>query len=561
MVRSAARSYFPPPMKPPSLILLLGAVVLFGPQSGTPVRSGTEAQLLELVTSGRHPNLRWPDFSDVSADLDRIYSGRDWRPLWFVDDTMTGPGRALVRVLAEAGNRGLDPGDYDTGWLIAEANRPLASGDTTRTARLEVALSVAAARFSLALRRGRVSPASVHATFKLPMDSFSVDSTLLQLAGSDRPNEVLTALEPQLLHYYLLIGAVVRYRQLARDSALVSLPPMPRRLRPGDPYRGLPTVRRLLRLLGDDRDSLTPPLLDTLYTGSVVDAVKRFQARQGFTADGVIGDSTRARMQHPFEQRIRQMELTLERFRWMPRHFSAPPIFVNIPAFRLYAFSGKQDDEASLLRMNVVVGTAFKTQTPVFAANMTYLIFSPYWDVPPTIALSEVKPAALKNPQWLDQNHMELVRGDQILAPYPENIELIGRGVRVRQTPGPHNALGGVKFLLPNDYQVYLHDTPSRSLFERSRRDASHGCIRLGDPMALARLVLRDQPEWTEQRIRAAMKTDISERVDLTHPIPVFIVYGTAIARENGDVYFYSDIYGHDRALDRLLKKGYPYKG
>jgi len=190
---------------------------------------------------------------------------------------------------------------------------------------------------------------------------------------------------------------------------------------------------------------------------------------------------------------------------------------------------------------------------------MTYLVFSPYWDVTPTIALSEIKPAALENPQWLDQNHMELVRGDQILAPYPENIELIGNGVRVRQTPGPHNALGGVKFLLPNDYQVYLHDTSSRSLFERSRRDASHGCIRLGDPMALARLVLRDQPEWTEQRIKAAMKTDISERVDLTHPIPVFIVYGTAIARENGDVYFYSDIYGHDRALDRLLKKGYPY--
>ncbi len=539
--------------------LFLGAVFLFVFQSGSPVAQGTAQQLETLVTAGRHPDLRWPDFSDVRADLDRVYGEREWQPLWFAGDTLTGPARALVRVLVEAGNRGLDSADYDAGWLAAELDRPEGSGDSTLTARVDVALSVAAARFAVALRRGRVSPAAVHATFKLPIDSFAVDTALIQLAQSERPNDLLSSFEPQLLHYYLLMAALVRYRQLGRDSALVSLPPMPRRLRPGDAYVGLPTLRRLLRLLGDERDSLPVPILDTSYTGPVVEAVKRFQFRQGFTPDGVIGDSTRARMQHPFDQRIRQMELTLERFRWMPRRFSAPPIIVNIPAFRLYAFSGMQSDEPSLLRMNVVVGQAFKTETPVFAADMRYLVFAPYWDVTPTIALNEIKPAALKDPQYLDRNHYELVRGSEILGPWPENIEQIGKGVRVRQTPGPHNALGGVKFLLPNDYQVYLHDTPTKSLFEHSRRDASHGCIRLGDALALASFVLRDQPEWTEDRIRQAMKSDQSLRVDLTHPIPVFIVYGTAIARQNGDVYFYSDVYGHDRVLDRLLKRGYPY--
>jgi L,D-transpeptidase YcbB len=546
-------------MRHPPLSLLLGVLAVLGPHVAAPAAQESGPELEALVTSGRHPNLRWPDFSDVRADLEQVYAGRDWRLLWFAGDTLTTSARALLRVLAEADNRGLDPGDYDAGWLAAEANRPLESGDSTREARVDVGLSIAAARFALALRRGRVSPDSVHATLKLPVESFALDSTIVQLAGSDRPNDLLTALEPHLVHYYLLMGALVRYRKLARDSALVALPPMPRRLRPGDSYVGLPTLRRLLRLLGDERDSLPVPILDTLYAGPVVDAVKRFQLRQGFTPDGVIGDSTRARMQHPFEKRIRQIELTLERFRWMPRHFSAPPIIVNIPAFRLYAFSTMQSQESSLLRMNVVVGQAFKTETPVFAADMTYLIFAPYWDVTPTIALTEIKPEALKNPQFLDRNHYELVRGNEVLAPWPENIEQIGQGVRVRQTPGPHNALGGVKFLLPNDYQVYLHDTPSKSLFEHSRRDASHGCIRLEDPLALARLVLRDQPEWTEEKIREAMKGDQSLRVDLTHPIPVFIVYGTAIARENGDVYFYSDIYGHDRTLDRLLKKGYPY--
>lgn len=561
MVPRSPRSYFPRPMKSPRLTLLLGALVLLGPGTGSPARGGIEQQLIDMVTAGRHPNIRWPDFTDVRSDLDRVYTGRDWRPLWFANDTLTTPARAFVKVLAEAGNRGLDPNDYDSGWLSAEANRPVLSGDSTRTARLDLAISVAASRFAKALRRGRVSPAAVHATFKLPMDSFALDSTVVKLAASERPNEVLTTLEPQLLHYYLLIGALVRYHQLARDSALVTLAPMPRKLQPGDNYEGVPALRRLLRLLGDDRDTTADPAVDTIYGGPIVEAVKRFQFRQGFTPDGVIGDSTRSRMQHPFDQRIRQMELTLERFRWMPRHFSAPPIIVNIPAFRLYAFSGQQSSESSLLRMNVVVGTAFKTETPVFAADMTYLVFSPYWDVTPTIQLNEVKPAALKDPQWLDRNHMELIRGNDVVPPYIENIEAIGKGVRVRQTPGPHNALGGVKFLMPNDYQVYLHDTPSRSLFERSRRDGSHGCIRLGDPAALARFVLRDQPEWTEEKIKAAMKSDTQTRVDLKQPIPVFIVYGTAIARENGDVYFYSDIYGHDRVLEKLLKRGYPYPG
>jgi L,D-transpeptidase YcbB len=523
------------------------------------VAPGPEAQLQRLVTAGRHPDLRWPDFSDVQGDLQRLYLEREWRPLWFAGDSLTPAARALVRVLGEAGNRGLDPADYDAGWLDREVTTTAAGGDSTRVPRVEAALSVAAARFALALRRGRVSPASVHATFRLPVDSFAVDSTLLALASTTTPNDVLQELEPHLLHYYLLLGALGRYRQLARDSALVSLPALPRPLRPGEAYAGVPTLRRLLRLLGDDRDSLPVPILDTAYTGSVVEAVRHFQLRQGFTPDGVIGDSTRGRLQHPFEQRIRQMELTLERWRWMPRRFTAPPIIVNIPAFRLYAFSTMRSDEAGLLRMNVVVGQAFKTETPVFAADMTYLIFAPSWDVPPAIALKEIRPAALAHPEYLDQNHYELVREGDVVSPWPENIELIGQGVRVRQTPGPYNALGGVKFLLPNDYQVYLHDTPSKLLFQRSRRDASHGCIRLGDPFALARFVLRDQPEWTDERIHAAMKGDQSVRVNLLHPIPVFIVYGTAIARQNGDVYFYSDIYGHDRTLDRLLRQGYPY--
>jgi len=515
-------------------------------------------ELERLVADSRHPDLRWGDFRDVQQDLTALYQARAWEPIWLSDSGPTAPARALVRVLTEAANRGLDPADYAAAWLETQGGA-LPAGDSQLRARLELGLSIAAARFATALRRGRVSPEAVHATYRLPADSFDVATTVFALSGSTSPNDLLQRLEPPFVHYWLLMAALVRYRALARDSALVVLPAMPRMLRPGDPYAGVPTLRRLLRLVGDYRDSTAAPILDTLYSGELVEAVKLFQMRQGFTPDGVIGDSTRARMEHPFELRMRQMELALERWRWMPRSFSQPPIIVNIPAFRLYAFGDLNLSEKEMLAMNVVVGTAFKTETPVFYNSLEYLVFSPYWDVTPAIALKEIKPAALKNPEFLTRNRYELVEGGEPIQPWPENIERIGQGVRVRQTPGPHNALGAVKFIMPNDYQIYLHDTPAKAMFERTRRDASHGCIRLSDPLGLARFLLRDQIDWTEERIRAAANAGVPTTVRLRQRIPVLITYATAVARQNGDVFFYQDIYGHDRTLDRLLRKGYPY--
>ncbi|MEO8635555.1 MAG: L,D-transpeptidase family protein [Gemmatimonadales bacterium] len=542
----------------PAVAVLLLAPYRLAPTAQRPHR---DEAIERLVESGRHPDLRWPDLRDVQVDLARLYQRHGWAPIWQSNDTLTTPAQTLLRILREAEFRGLDREDYDVSWLEGQlaVTRILGGATEESRARLDVALSVSAARFALALRRGRVSPTAVHVTFKLPADSFDVAATLDTLTTSPWPGDVMRGLEPPFLQYWLLLASLVRYQALSRDSALVVLPPMPRQLRPGSAYGGVPTLRRLLRLLGDDRDTTSAPLLDTLYDGGVVEALKRFQIRQGFPPDGVIGDSTRGRLSSPFGPRIRQMELTLERWRWMPRTYSASPLFVNIPAFRLYAFSAMRNDETSLLGMNVVVGQAFQNETPVFAADMGYLVFSPYWDVTPTIALNEIKPAALRDPEFLTRNRYELVEGGGVVLPWRENVERIGQGVRVRQVPGAHNALGGVKFIMPNENNIYLHDTPSRTMFERTRRDASHGCIRLGDPFALAKFVLHDQPDWTDERIRAAMTAEVAQRVDLTHPIPVFIIYSTAVARENGDLFFYPDIYGHDRTLDRLLRKGYPY--
>ncbi|OGF22916.1 MAG: hypothetical protein A2V63_09555 [Candidatus Eisenbacteria bacterium RBG_19FT_COMBO_70_11] len=342
------------------------------------------------------------------------------------------------------------------------------------------------------------------------------------------------------------------------------LPALPRVVKPGMRLRAAPRLRHLLEVTGYLGRAVPPDAAaDTLYSADLVERVRQFQLRQGFEPDGVIGPATAARLSRPFAQRVRQIELGLERFRWLPISFPVPPIIVNIPAFRLYAFRGATDREDEMLAMDVVVGGAFDKNTPVFAADMKYLIFRPYWEVPVSIMRAELGPKALRDPEFLQRERMVLVSGESDRAPVlpatRENLERIGRGLRLRQLPGPQNALGLVKFLLPNAHNVYLHDTAAKGLFARSRRDFSHGCIRLSDPVALAAHVLRDQPQWTVERIRAAMDGDDNTRVNLSGPVPVCIVYSTAMMSENGEVYFYPDIYRLDTKLDQMLIKGYPY--
>lgn len=504
--------------------------------------------------------MRWPRLTDVQAGADSLYAAAGASPLWVREGRVTPAAHSLIAALGQAETRGLDPRDYDAAGLDS-LSRVLGEGSPVAAfASFDAMLTADALRYLSAVSRGRINPKVVHADFSLPTSVPDVTGTVGRLTGSTATDSIILAIEPQFLHYQLLKAALARYRTLSRDSGLLPLPPIPRRLKPGDPYAGSMQLRRLLTALGDIVDSVAPVMApDSIYGDDLVAGVRRFQERQGFAVDGIIGDSTAARLGRSFGPRIAQIELTLERWRWLPRQFTAPPIIVNVPSFRLHAFSTMSDHEASLLSMNVVVGQAFKTETPVFAANMTYLVFSPYWDAPASIMRKEIRPKAMANAGWLARNHFELLRGGTVVPPTPENIAAIGGAVRARQTPGSWNSLGRVKFMLPNAQAIYLHDTPSKSLFENPRRDYSHGCVRLSDPAALARFVLRDQPAWTPERITAAMSATTPQNVTLTKPIPVLIVYGTAVARENGEVFFYGDIYRHDLTLGRLLQKGYPY--
>lgn len=544
--------------------LLLAAVMAAGVAAGPPVDPAMT--LRALAQAGNHPELRWPDFTDFRSELERLYGRAGWRPLWFAGGRPSDAAIQLIGRLANSDSLGLEPVDYDAAWLargVGDFMEPRRAPGSYDVARFDLALSVAAVRFVSALHRGRVDPRALNAALFIPRPSLPTEMAVDSLRDPAEQGRVLERLQPRFHHYQLLKNALVRYRSMALDSGLVPLPELPPVVRPGMRLRAAGRLRHLLEATGDMVRTRSLAAADTFYSRDLVAGIQQFQRRQGFEADGIIGPATIARLNRPFDQRVRQIELTLERWRWLPASFTAPPILVNIPAYRLFAFTSFSDREDSMLAMDVVVGSAFKNDTPVFAAEMRYLVFRPYWEVPVRIMVEELGPKAFRDPEFLEREGMILVQGesdsDAALPPTTENLERIGKDLRVRQLPGLQNALGLVKFVLPNAYNVYLHDTAAKGLFARARRDLSHGCVRVRDPVALAVHLLRDQPRWTPARIREAMDTEDNRRVDLARPVPVYIVYATAIAHDRGDVYFYSDVYGLDRKLDELLRRGYPY--
>ena len=502
--------------------------------------------------------------------LHELYAARQYRPLWLEADThsdteaATRQARELVGLLNSAGVFGLTPKDYDaqslqdllTHWSVEGPSGVAAE----RYARFDVSLAEAALHLVHDLHYGRADPRRAGFFWPAARPALADQPLLQTLSTAPSVRAELTSIEPQFLHYQLLEQALPRYRTLAAQPGLTDLPPLPSRvIKPGERYAGAPRLRTLLRAFGDLSKEGTAAAVPDLYDVSLSRGVARFQARHGLDPDGTLGRETLRALTVPIAQRVRQIELTLERWRWLPT-FDRPPIIVNIPEFRLFAFRSLQDRKADILQMDVIVGRAFPSmRTPIFAAEMRYVIFRPYWDVPYSITLKEMLPELQANPKYFSEQHLEIVEGERddspVVPPIPENIARLARGeLRLRQQPGPDNALGLVKFMLPNPYNVYLHSTPARRLFAQSRRAFSHGCIRVSDPVSLAVHVLRDTDgAWTAEAITSAIDGSQTRRVTLAHSIPVLIVYGTALATESGPILFFDDLYGHDRKLEQLL--------
>jgi len=259
--------------------------------------------------------------------------------------------------------------------------------------------------------------------------------------------------------------------------------------------------------------------------------------------------------------RARAIALSLERWRQLPQSTSPTQIIVNIPAFQMQVLQTDGDSVAEILKMDIVVGTAFKNQTPAFSDSMQYIVFAPYWNVPASIARSELVDIGMRDPYLLTMNNYEIVNlKGRVLPATLVSVRAVKDGTaHIRQLPGGMNSLGRVKFMFPNQYDIYLHDSPIQGAFARQRRDVSHGCIRLADPAALARLLLRDQKGWDATAVEKALALKAPLRVNLTRAVPVHILYATAVVETNGRVVFHDDIYGRDSDLAAELSRGYPY--
>jgi len=519
-----------------------------------------DSPLRALVESGNLSELRWPDFSSIRKDVATFYLSKGYSLVWTSDRVPTQQARSMIALLQNGAAKGLDPEDYDgSRWARRLGHlRPIAAAPSEQElAGFDLALTVSGMRYVAAVRMGRVNPRLFCFGLDVSQKNCDLSYIFSELAKSDDVAGFVDRLEPQFRGYRRTLRALQTYIKLAQEDDGELFPATKKPVEPGDPYPGVARLVRLLRRLGDLPAAAVVP---GAYVEPLVSAVKHFQLRHGLDPDGRLGPATLSQLNTPLKYRVRQIELTLERWRWVPSTFSQRPIVVNIPEFRLRALNDRDEAE---LEMKVVVGKAYRHQTPVFSNNMTHVIFRPYWNVPYSIQRAELVPHLVKDPSYLYANDYEIVdaRGKLAGGSGPDTIaELRSGTLAIRQRPGAKNALGLIKFMFPNEYNVYLHGTPAQALFSKSRRDFSHGCIRVEKPEELAEWVLRGMPEWTPDRIREA-ENGKTLQVNLARSIPVLILYGTAIVSESGEVSFFDDIYGHDASLDEVLTHGYPYSG
>ena len=532
------------------------------------ISAATQAWLRTTIRTGNLADLRWPDFSDYSKLLQEFYDSYRYALPWVRGMQPTPQAQQIIAVLFQADQKGLSAEDYDASrWAdrLAKLKPATAHPSEADAARFDLALTVCIMRYISDLHIGKVNPKHFEFGFDVQAKKYDLPQFVKEdVVDASNVANILAQVEPPYPGYRRTIQALDTYLDLAKKYNGKPLPPATKTIGPGDSYAGVPQLIVLLRLLGDLPGDANVPADSIVYQGPLVDAVKNFQNRHGRTPDGRIGAQTLADLNVPLATRVRQMQLTLERWRWLPLAYNSAPIVVNIPEFRLRAY----DESFRIgLTMNVVVGKAYDHSTPVFEDRMAYVVFRPYWNVPYSIAKSEMFSKIARDPEYLTKKGFEVVNSRQqpvTAGPVTNDfLEQLRAGkLFIRQLPGPKNSLGLVKFIFPNDYNVYMHDSPEQQLFSRSRRDFSHGCIRLERPADLAVWVLRNNPGWTPEKIRAAMASGPNnQQVNLTHPVPVLIVYGTVIVTLDGAVHFYDDIYGHDAALEKVLDKGYPYPG
>ncbi len=556
-VRASRSNTFP--LLPLSLLLLLSQTACrqsaVGPRHAT--TSPLEQALHADADAGHLASLHWPDFSDYKPLAEAFYTQRNWNPAWVDGRAATRQALALTKLFAGSASKGLNPEDYDASLWTARLAKLGSAGDAER-AEFDTAMTVATMRYISDLHIGRVNPQ--HFAFGVSVETKKYDLSNFvaqQVVGASDVGDALKGVEPDSAAYRDTEQALVHYQDLARQAGTTEALPVPAKpLSTGAPYAGSAALATRLQLLGDMSAGTGE---GSTYTQALSDGIKSFQTTHDLQADGRLTPQTVAALNVPLDARVRQIEDTLERMRWLAPEYQNPGVLVNIPEFVLRAYD---DGNKEQFQMRVVVGQSLEDdhKTPVLVQEMKYIVLRPFWNVTPTIVKKEIVPHVEANKGYLEAKNFEVVtRSGKPVTDWTtaglEHLEYM-----VREKPGPKNSLGLVKFMFPNKLNIYLHSTPATELFDHSRRDFSHGCIRLQEPEKLADWVLRDQPDWTPDKIHDAMENgEDNKTVSLTHPVPVLIFYETARVDEDGKVHFFDDIYGYDKDMEAVLAHGDPF--
>jgi murein L,D-transpeptidase YcbB/YkuD len=518
----------------------------------------------DILNAPERPAYVRPDDARSWNLVTRFYKNRSQQPAWISSRGRGEQMEGLFRALARSDHEAIDPALHDVAALRDLERRTRSARGDDRAgalADLDVRLTYEFISYHSLLHGGQIDPTDVNPAWPTSVSRVASDS-LLDAALQERRVERALATDDFAAGYVRLRDALAAYRGIATDGE------WPRvaadKLAPGDSTPQVAALRARLAASGDlDETSngksgasvrSTGDEEALLYDDAITEAVKRFQARHGLEPDGIAGSQTISQLNVPVAERVRQIELNMSRWRWLPNDLGDRYIEVNVPAFELRAHDAGQE-----ISMKVVAGDEYHP-TPVFSDKMTHVVFRPYWSIPIGIALEEKLPQIMKDRDFLERDQLELVSTSggekEVVDPsrvrWSELAEEQMAGYSLRQKPGPQNSLGLVKFMFPNQFNVYLHDTPADKLFSREDRALSHGCVRVEKPALLAELVLRGNEGWTRERIDAAIAGEETQTIDLVEPVPVHIVYWTAFVEEDGTIQFRDDVYGIDTAMDAV---------
>jgi L,D-transpeptidase YcbB len=516
----------------------------------------------EKVDTSKVPNLRWPNFSDYESYVQTFYDDRNYEVAWTRDGSPTATANAFMQQFSNAAEKGLIPEDYDASrW--AERVQALNSKSPDAISLFDVAMTVNVMRYISDLRIGRVNP--LHFNFDINVNDKRYDLAEFVsdnvVDATDVP-KLIAGVEPDSEDYRKTEQAQAHYLDLAKQQEQAAADPLPTVAKTVSVGGAYPAAEELLTRLQLEDDAAADSTLGktsgSIFNATLSDAVKNYQHRHGFTEDGKLTSQTIKSLNIPMTDRVAQLQNSLERWRWLPEPYLHARLMVNLPEFVL---RGYDPDHKLDFTMRVVVGKVVgEHQTPVFTHMMKYLVFRPYWSVPVDIARKELVPHLAANHGYLSSNNFEVTNNKGVVLTNYTARQVAQGAVMVREKPGPKNSLGLIKFMFPNQYDIYLHSTPAVSLFERTRRDFSHGCIRVQKPADLAAWVLQGQGDWDLDKVQDAMNNGPDNKtVGLKTPLPIVIFYLTAIVAEDDQVNFFDDIYGYDAEMQKVFAKGPPY--